>query len=63
MKRMEQEQTVFRDTGGTHGVALTTPEGTGFVVAEDVGRHNHTQQTNPFELLLGGPQREKIFLD
>ena len=40
MGRMHQEQTVFQETGGTHGVALATPEGAFFLLAEDVGRHN-----------------------
>ena len=40
MGRMQQEQTVFRETGGTHGVALATPDGDFFLLAEDVGRHN-----------------------
>ena len=39
MGRMYQEQIVFQETGGTHGVALATPEGA-FLLAEDVGRHN-----------------------
>ena len=40
LERMHQEQTVFRETGGTHGVALATPEGAVFLMAEDVGCHN-----------------------
>ena len=40
MGRMQQEQTVFQETGGTHGVALATPDGDFFLLAEDVGRHN-----------------------
>ncbi|MCG2773626.1 MAG: extracellular solute-binding protein [Desulfobacterales bacterium] len=40
MERMYQEQIVFQETGGTHGVALATPEGAWFLLAEDVGRHN-----------------------
>jgi FdhD protein len=40
MDRMHQEQTIFQETGGTHGVALATPEGDFFLLAEDVGRHN-----------------------
>jgi FdhD protein len=40
MGRMYQEQIVFQETGGTHGVALATPEGASFLLAEDVGRHN-----------------------
>lgn len=40
MGRMYQEQSVFQETGGTHGVALTTPDGAFFLMAEDVGRHN-----------------------
>ncbi|MFZ0051697.1 MAG: formate dehydrogenase accessory sulfurtransferase FdhD [Desulfobaccales bacterium] len=40
MGRMYQEQIVFQETGGTHGVALATPEDTCFLLAEDVGRHN-----------------------
>jgi FdhD protein len=40
MGRMYQEQIAFQKTGGTHGVALATPEGAFFLLAEDVGRHN-----------------------
>ena len=40
MGRMYQEQIVFQETGGTHGVALATPDGAWFLLAEDVGRHN-----------------------
>ncbi len=40
MRRMEEEQTVYRETGGTHGVALAAPEGGSLLLAEDVGRHN-----------------------
>jgi len=40
MARLHEAQTVFRDTGGTHGVALATPDGKIFLHAEDVGRHN-----------------------
>jgi len=40
MARMQEFQTIFRDTGGTHGVALASPNGAVFLVAEDVGRHN-----------------------
>jgi FdhD protein len=40
MGRMYQEQTVFQETGGTHGVALAAPDGSFFLMAEDVGRHN-----------------------
>jgi FdhD protein len=40
LERMHQEQTVFRETGGTHGVALATADGAVFLLAEDVGRHN-----------------------
>lgn len=38
--RMHREQTVFQETGGTHGVALAAPDGSWFLLAEDVGRHN-----------------------
>jgi FdhD protein len=40
MDRMQREQTVFQETGGTHGVALASPDGSYFLLAEDVGRHN-----------------------
>ncbi len=40
MARLQEAQTVYRDTGGTHGVALATPDGEAFLMAEDVGRHN-----------------------
>jgi FdhD protein len=40
MKRLDAAQAVFKITGGTHGVALATPDGQTFLLAEDVGRHN-----------------------
>ena len=40
MRWMYREQIVFQETGGTHGVALATPDGSWFLLAEDVGRHN-----------------------
>jgi FdhD protein len=40
LDRMHQLQKIFRETGGTHGVALATPDGEVFLLAEDVGRHN-----------------------
>jgi FdhD protein len=38
--RLAATQTVFQETGGTHGVALATPDGEVFILAEDIGRHN-----------------------
>ena len=35
-----EAQTIFQDTGGTHAVALASPDGKVFIHAEDVGRHN-----------------------
>jgi len=40
VRQLNQEMPVFRQTGGTHGAALASREGTLLVVAEDVGRHN-----------------------
>ena len=40
MERLQEAQTIYRDTGGTHGVALAAPAGDFFFPAEDVGRHN-----------------------
>jgi FdhD protein len=40
MGRLQEAQTIFRDTGGTHAVALASPDGKVFIHAEDVGRHN-----------------------
>jgi FdhD protein len=40
MDRLQESQSVFQATGGTHAVALTRPDGGGFIFAEDVGRHN-----------------------
>lgn len=38
--RLPEAQPLFHATGGTHGVALASPDGATFVSAEDVGRHN-----------------------
>ncbi len=40
MDRLHEFQTVFKATGGTHAVALASPDGRVFIAAEDVGRHN-----------------------
>ncbi|MFZ5447453.1 MAG: formate dehydrogenase accessory sulfurtransferase FdhD [Thermodesulfobacteriota bacterium] len=40
MDRLHEVQTVFKETGGTHAVALAGPDGQVFIPAEDVGRHN-----------------------
>jgi FdhD protein len=40
MARLTAAQTVFQATGGTHAVALASPDGSVFFSAEDVGRHN-----------------------
>jgi FdhD protein len=40
MARLHETQTVFKETGATHAVALATPDGQVFLQAEDVGRHN-----------------------
>ena len=40
MARLQEAQTIYQDTGGTHAVALASPDGQVFIHAEDVGRHN-----------------------
>jgi FdhD protein len=40
MARLPEAQAVFQATGGTHAVALASPDGRVFLSAEDVGRHN-----------------------
>jgi len=40
MDRLTSAQSVYQATGGTHAVALATPDGRTFIHAEDVGRHN-----------------------
>ncbi len=40
MARLPEAQPVFKATGGTHAVALASPDGRVFLSAEDVGRHN-----------------------
>jgi FdhD protein len=40
MDRLHELQTVFKVTGGTHAVALASPDGQVFIHAEDLGRHN-----------------------
>ncbi|MGA8573408.1 MAG: formate dehydrogenase accessory sulfurtransferase FdhD [Desulfobaccales bacterium] len=38
--RMQEAQSIFRATGGSHAAALAGPGGDPFLMAEDVGRHN-----------------------
>lgn len=38
--RLPSVQRTFNKTGGAHAVALASPDGTSFLGAEDVGRHN-----------------------
>lgn len=38
--RLTEIQNVFQATGGTHAVALASPDGRVFLSAEDIGRHN-----------------------
>ena len=38
--RLQEVQAVYQQTGGTHAVALASPDGQVFIHAEDVGRHN-----------------------
>ena len=40
MARLPDAQAVFQATGGTHAVALASPDGCVFLSAEDIGRHN-----------------------
>ena len=40
MGRLQEAQTIYQATGGTHAVALASPDGRIFIHAEDVGRHN-----------------------
>jgi FdhD protein len=40
MARLADNQSVFKETGGTHAVALSSPDGQVFILAEDIGRHN-----------------------
>jgi FdhD protein len=40
MARLPEAQPIFQETGGTHAVALASPDGALFISAEDVGRHN-----------------------
>ena len=62
MDRLQEAQTIFRDTGGTHAVALASPDGKVFIHAEDVGRHNAMDKvigravlTRPGPHRVGGP--------
>ncbi|MGO8761965.1 MAG: formate dehydrogenase accessory sulfurtransferase FdhD [Desulfobaccales bacterium] len=40
LERLHEAQSIFKETGGTHAVALASPDGRTFIYAEDVGRHN-----------------------
>ncbi|MBW1991520.1 MAG: formate dehydrogenase accessory sulfurtransferase FdhD [Deltaproteobacteria bacterium] len=40
MNRLPGAQPLFHATGGTHAAALASPDGSWFLAAEDVGRHN-----------------------
>jgi FdhD protein len=53
MGRLQEGQPVFRETGGTHAVALASPDGQIFLQAEDVGRHNAMDKVIGRALLSG----------
>lgn len=40
MSLLPEAQPIFHETGGTHAVALASPDGGVFLAAEDIGRHN-----------------------
>ena len=54
MEELRAGQYVFGDTGGSHGAALFTADGTVLSVAEDLGRHNALDKAIGRHLLEGG---------
>lgn len=55
--RLKDEQRVFTKTGGLHGAALATVDGTLLVTREDVGRHNAVDKVIGSALLSGSLAR------
>jgi FdhD protein len=50
---LQSRQSIFTQTGGTHGAALFGPDLKVFAVAEDIGRHNALDKVIGYRLLSG----------
>ena len=58
--KMQQETTLFRETGGCHGAAIFDMQGNLLTVKEDIGRHNSIDKVIGYLLLKGESFDNKI---
>ncbi len=59
-RKLEEGQSIFPRTGGTHGAAVFEADGTPLVVVEDVGRHNAVDKAVGWCAVRGVARGDKL---
>jgi FdhD protein len=57
---LRSDQKTFQRTGGLHAAGLFDPDGRGWCVREDIGRHNAVDKVIGFTVLAGGLPPERL---